>query len=92
MKIIVIGATGTIGRAVVDGLSGRHEVIKVGNRRGDYQVDLVSQERAGSGLEYEFHKPCRTWRNLGSAPASRARGRRNDSARMKEGFDVVSNE
>ncbi len=44
MKIIVIGATGTIGRAVVDGLSGRHEVIKVGNRRGDYQVDLASQE------------------------------------------------
>jgi NAD(P)-dependent dehydrogenase (short-subunit alcohol dehydrogenase family) len=44
MKIIVIGATGTIGRAVVDGMSGRHEVIKVGNRRGDYQVDLASQE------------------------------------------------
>jgi NAD(P)-dependent dehydrogenase (short-subunit alcohol dehydrogenase family) len=44
MKIIVIGATGTIGRAVADGLSGRHEVMKVGNRRGDYQVDLASQE------------------------------------------------
>ncbi|MBI3811478.1 MAG: short-chain dehydrogenase, partial [Nitrospirae bacterium] len=26
MKIIVIGATGTIGRAVAEGLSGRHEV------------------------------------------------------------------
>jgi uncharacterized protein YbjT (DUF2867 family) len=46
MKIIVIGATGTIGRAVVEGLSGRHEVIKVGNRRGDYPVDLAS--RAGT--------------------------------------------
>jgi NAD(P)-dependent dehydrogenase (short-subunit alcohol dehydrogenase family) len=44
MKIVVIGATGTIGRAVVDGLSGRNEVIKVGHRRGDYQVDLASPE------------------------------------------------
>jgi len=44
MKIIVIGATGTIGRAVVEALSGRHEVIQVGNRRGAYQVDLASPE------------------------------------------------
>ncbi len=44
MKIIVIGATGTIGRAVVNGLSGRHEVIQVGHRRGKYQVDLASPD------------------------------------------------
>jgi NAD(P)-dependent dehydrogenase (short-subunit alcohol dehydrogenase family) len=44
MKIIVIGATGTIGRTVVDALSGRNNVIKVGHRRGDYQVDLASPE------------------------------------------------
>jgi NAD(P)-dependent dehydrogenase (short-subunit alcohol dehydrogenase family) len=44
MKIIVIGATGTIGRAVVEGLSGRHTVIKVGHRRGNYQVDLASPD------------------------------------------------
>jgi NAD(P)-dependent dehydrogenase (short-subunit alcohol dehydrogenase family) len=44
MKILVIGATGTIGRAVVDALSGRHAVIKVGHRRGDHQVDLASPD------------------------------------------------
>ena len=44
MKIIVIGASGTIGRAVREELSQRHEVIRVGRTRGDYQVDITSQE------------------------------------------------
>ena len=44
MKIVVIGATGTIGKAVVDALAGRHEVIKVGKRGGDRQVDITDSE------------------------------------------------
>ena len=44
MRVIVIGATGTIGKAVVEALSGRHEVIRVGRRSGDYQVDATSRE------------------------------------------------
>jgi NAD(P)-dependent dehydrogenase (short-subunit alcohol dehydrogenase family) len=44
MRIIVIGATGTIGKAVVEALAGRHEVIRVGHRGGDYQVDMASRE------------------------------------------------
>lgn len=44
MRIIVIGATGTIGKAVVAALERRHEVVKVGHRRGEYQVDLASKE------------------------------------------------
>ena len=40
MKIIVVGATGTIGQAVVAALKDRHEVVKVGNRGGDHQVDI----------------------------------------------------
>ncbi|MBA2253153.1 MAG: short chain dehydrogenase [Nitrospirales bacterium] len=39
---MVIGATGTIGRAVVETLLGRHEVIKVGHTSGDYRVDISS--------------------------------------------------
>jgi uncharacterized protein YbjT (DUF2867 family) len=38
MKIIVVGATGTIGRAIVDELSPRHELVKVGNQSGDVNV------------------------------------------------------
>ncbi|HEY0510253.1 MAG TPA: short chain dehydrogenase [Thermoanaerobaculia bacterium] len=44
MRIIVIGATGTIGKAVVKALSGRHEVVQVGHRGGEYQVDMAAKE------------------------------------------------
>ena len=44
MKVVIIGATGTIGRAVVDELSSRHEIIKVGRKSGDVNVDINSAE------------------------------------------------
>lgn len=44
MRIIVVGATGTIGSAVVAALSPRHEVIAVGNTKGAIRVDLASME------------------------------------------------
>ncbi|WP_424988082.1 short chain dehydrogenase [Microbulbifer sp. S227A] len=40
MKILLIGATGTIGKAIAAELS-EHDIITVGNTRGDYQVDLT---------------------------------------------------
>ncbi|HEU4685153.1 MAG TPA: short chain dehydrogenase [Nitrospira sp.] len=44
MRILVIGATGTIGRAVVSHLKVRHEVIQVSHSHGDYRVDLESAD------------------------------------------------
>ena len=44
MKIIIIGATGTIGKAVLQTLSADHEIVKVGHQGGDYQVDISSTE------------------------------------------------
>jgi len=44
MKIVVIGATGTIGKAVVDALATSNNVVRVGHRKGDYQVDLASSD------------------------------------------------
>ncbi len=44
MRIIVIGATGTIGQKVVAALSKKHETIAVGHSRGDVQVDLASAD------------------------------------------------
>src|SRR6266487_4030049 len=41
MKIVVVGATGTIGKFVVAALQGRHDVVKVGNRGGDHRVDIT---------------------------------------------------
>jgi NAD(P)-dependent dehydrogenase (short-subunit alcohol dehydrogenase family) len=48
MKVIVIGAAGAIGKAVVGQLAQRHEIIAVGARSGQYQVDMadIAQVRA----------------------------------------------
>jgi NAD(P)-dependent dehydrogenase (short-subunit alcohol dehydrogenase family) len=40
MRIIVIGGTGTIGKAVVNELKPRHEIIIAGRQHGDVQVDI----------------------------------------------------
>jgi NAD(P)-dependent dehydrogenase (short-subunit alcohol dehydrogenase family) len=40
MKILLIGAGGTIGSAVDKELSQRHEVIRIGRNSGDFQVDI----------------------------------------------------
>lgn len=40
MKIIVVGGTGTIGKAVVKELSQRHSIIIAGHHHGDLQVDI----------------------------------------------------
>lgn len=44
MKVVVVGGTGTIGKAVVQELAKRHEVIAVGLRTGDFQCDISSEE------------------------------------------------
>ena len=40
MKVIIVGASGAVGKTAVDALSGRHEVIKVGRSSGDVQADI----------------------------------------------------
>ncbi|QQZ43360.1 short chain dehydrogenase [Pseudomonas sp. SK3(2021)] len=40
MKILLIGANGTLGSAVDKELSQRHEVIRIGRTSGDFQVDI----------------------------------------------------
>lgn len=40
MKILVVGASGTIGRFVVGALQPRHEIVKAGSKSGDVQVDI----------------------------------------------------
>ncbi len=42
MKIIIIGASGTIGKVVTEELSKRHEIIKASRSKGDIQVDILS--------------------------------------------------
>jgi len=43
MRILIVGASGTIGRAVGEALSPRHEVVRAGKTRGDHRVDIASR-------------------------------------------------
>jgi nucleoside-diphosphate-sugar epimerase len=43
MRIIVVGAGGTIGSAVCDELGSRHELIKVGRNSGDIHADMADR-------------------------------------------------
>ncbi len=40
MRVMVVGATGTIGRAIVEAFSGRHEVIEVSRKEAKERVDI----------------------------------------------------
>ncbi|WP_353631727.1 short chain dehydrogenase [Pseudomonas canadensis] len=40
MKILLIGASGTVGSAVKAELAQRHDVISIGRNSGDFQVDI----------------------------------------------------
>lgn len=43
MKIMIVGATGTIGKAVATLLEQDHDIVRVGHKDGDHRVDLGSK-------------------------------------------------
>ncbi len=44
MKIIVVGGTGTIGKAVVKELAHRHTIIVAAHKHGDIRVDITDKQ------------------------------------------------
>ncbi len=44
MRVLIVGGTGLIGKAIVQELSGRHEVVTIGHKSGQYQVDISNPE------------------------------------------------
>lgn len=44
MKIIIVGASGTMGTHLVSAFEKDHEIIRVGSKSGDVQVDITSPE------------------------------------------------
>ncbi len=44
MRILVVGGTGTIGSAIVQELSPRHDVLIATRRGGDFAVDMTSEQ------------------------------------------------
>ena len=55
-KILLIGASGTIGSAVADRLGSIHTIIRVGYRQGDHTVDMGS--KASIETLFETTGPC----------------------------------
>ena len=52
MKILVIGATGTIGKEVVEVLQqSNHELVSAGYKSGDVTVDLGSRDSIGAMMQ-----------------------------------------
>ncbi len=52
MKIIIVGATGTMGKHLVSGLEKEHEIIKVASAGADIDADITSTE----SIEAMFRK------------------------------------
>ena len=44
MKIIIVGASGTMGKYLVNAFEKEHEILRVGSKSGDIQVDITSPE------------------------------------------------
>jgi NAD(P)-dependent dehydrogenase (short-subunit alcohol dehydrogenase family) len=50
LRILVVGAGGTLGRAVVRELSARHEIISAGSKTGDIRIDIADAASVVAGL------------------------------------------
>jgi uncharacterized protein YbjT (DUF2867 family) len=73
MRILVVGATGTIGRAVATALSSTHEIVPASRRSTPITVDLANAEsaRAMYGQRVSWMPSC--------VPQARRSSRRSHS-------------
>src|SRR5450755_4804275 len=50
LRILVVGAGGTLGRAVVHELGARHEIVSAGSKSGDIRIDIADPASIVAGL------------------------------------------
>jgi NAD(P)-dependent dehydrogenase (short-subunit alcohol dehydrogenase family) len=50
-RILVIGASGVLGQAVVEELGLRHEIITAGSKSGDIRIDITDPESLVAGMK-----------------------------------------
>lgn len=51
MKILVVGANGTIGKLVIEELAPRHEIIAAGKNRGQHRMDVTQEQSLRESFE-----------------------------------------
>src|SRR3954468_17137869 len=51
MRIVLVGASGTIGQAVAKELGERHEIVAVGSKSGAVQLDVTDAASIRAGLQ-----------------------------------------
>jgi len=52
MRVLIVGATGTIGEAVVGELGPRHDILTAGRNSGDLRVDITSLDSIKAMFEH----------------------------------------
>jgi NAD(P)-dependent dehydrogenase (short-subunit alcohol dehydrogenase family) len=50
LRILVIGASGELGRAIVAELGARHDIVTAGSKSGDIRIDIVDPASIVAGL------------------------------------------
>ena len=51
LRILVIGASGVLGRAIVAELSPRHDIVSAGSKSGDVRIDIADPASIEAGLK-----------------------------------------
>lgn len=51
LRILVVGASGVLGRAVVAELGARHEIVTAGSKSGDIRLDIADTASIAAGLK-----------------------------------------
>jgi len=51
MRIVLVGASGTIGQAVAKELGARHEIVAVGSKSGEVRMDVTDAASVRAGFE-----------------------------------------
>ncbi len=82
LRILVIGASGDLGRAIVAELAPRHDIVTAGSKSGDIRIDIADPEQHRRGAQGGRARSTRS-----SAPRARSistRSRRSSRRRIEQ--------
>ncbi|MGH6797936.1 MAG: hypothetical protein ACREDI_06085, partial [Roseiarcus sp.] len=51
LRILLVGASGVLGRAIMAELSPRHDIVSAGSKSGDVRIDIADPASIEAGLK-----------------------------------------